>query len=316
VTYDPKWNSLVSAAGYLGLVVFMFILGFIFENGRASAFAKMQEALGQLEEKNEQLVAMNKEKNEFLGIAAHDLKNPLTAIMGSGELLKIFNDTLRTPELADTILAASQRMYKLITNLLDVYAIEEGRFASNLERCDFSDLVRQCVEHNLSGATRKKIEIRVDAPEHVHVKADCTAASQILDNLISNAVKYSPLESHVAVHLELENDYAQVKVHDEGPGISLEDQKKLFQKFSRLSAVPTGGESSTGLGLAIAKRLAEAMAGTVAYESRSKGGSTFSPRLPLWPEEEKAPVVQAVKAVKTGKVKVSIEAAETHYARP
>jgi signal transduction histidine kinase len=210
-------------------------------------------------------------------------------------------------------------MHKLITNLLDVYAIEEGRFASNLEKYDFEDLVKQCVEHNQGAADRKTIEIRMDTPGEVFVRADSTAASQVLDNLISNAVKYSPLKTTVTIQLVTGKDHAEVRVCDKGPGISVEDQKRLFQKFSRLSAVPTAGESSTGLGLAIAKRLAEAMGGTVEYQSASLGGSVFILRLPLWPEEIKTPVLMVTKTGKTGKVKMSIEAREpltgTQYVR-
>ncbi len=308
VTYNERWNPVVSAAGYLGLIVFMFILGFIFENGRASSFAKMQQALGQLEKTNEQLIATNIEKNEFLGIAAHDLKNPLTAILTSGELLKLISENGRTSELAEMIIAASERMHKLVTNLLDVNAIEEGHFASNLVKCDLSDLVRQCVEYNLPGTVHKDIKIRIGIPDEIYVRADCVAASQVLDNLISNAVKYSPLNTTIHVHVMTEKNQALVLVRDEGPGISEEDQKKLFQKFSRLSAVPTGGESSTGLGLAIAKRLAEAMEGTVECHSSFGSGATFSFRLPIWPESVRAPVVSAPMVAQTGKVKISIDA--------
>ena len=285
VTYDPRWTPIVSAAGYLGLVVFMFILGWIFETGRASAFERMQAALVQLAEGNQQLVVMNKEKNEFLGIAAHDLKNPLTVILGNGELLKVIDDPAQTKDLAEMIVSAAERMRQLITNLLDVNAIEEGKFASRLDCCDMGELVRQSVEHNLPSATRKGIDIRLGVSEEIYTLADSTAAIQILDNLISNAVKYAPLNSTVYVHLTPETEHALVMVRDEGPGISELDQKKLFQKFSRLSACPTGGESSTGLGLAIAKRLAETMKGTIECHSSVGFGATFMLRLPLWSEK-------------------------------
>ncbi len=308
VTYDPKWGPLVTAAGYLGLVVFMFILGFIFENGRASAYAQMQRALRELEKTNGKLVAMNAEKNEFLGIAAHDLKNPLSVVLMNGEMIKELDDARQTPALVDSIIAAAQRMHRLITNLLDVNAIEEGRFTSNIVKCDFGDLVRECAKHNLPGATHKGISIQLDVPEGIFVRTDCTATVQILDNLISNAIKYSPFGTTIQVRLLGDANHAWVEVSDQGPGISTEDQKKLFQKYSRLSAVPTGGESSTGLGLAIARRLAEAMSGSIECRSTLGNGSTFSLRLPRWPKEVVAPVASPSTCVKTGKVKISIEA--------
>jgi two-component system sensor histidine kinase/response regulator len=122
--------------------------------------------------------------------------------------------------------------------------------------------------------------------EGCRARGDRAAILQILDNLISNALKYSPPKTTVHVHTLPEREHVVVSVRDEGPGINEEDQKKLFQKFSRLSARPTGGESSTGLGLAIVKRLAEAMSGTVQCHSVPGSGATFSLRLPAWSEEE------------------------------
>jgi signal transduction histidine kinase len=287
--YDPKWNSIVSAAGYLGLILFMFILGMVFEVGRARAFSKMQDALAELAATNEQLVHLNNEKNEFMGIAAHDLKNPLTVIVGSAELLTMSKDPERTAKFTGTILAAARRMRDLITNLLDANAIEQGKFIQRLERCDLRELVEQSVDHNQTSATKKNISIRVGLSEGLWAKADRAATLQILDNLISNALKYSPPNTTVHVHSLPEAEHVLITVRDEGPGISEADQKKLFQKFTRLSARPTGGESSTGLGLAIVKKLAEAMSGTVQCQSTLGTGATFILRLPAWPKDQHYP---------------------------
>jgi signal transduction histidine kinase len=280
-TYDPKWSSIVSAAGYLGLILFMFILGLIFESGRARSFARMQDALSKLATSNERLVYLNNEKNEFLGIAAHDLKNPLTVILGSVELVGVSKDQAQVKKLLSNISNAATRMRNLISNLLDVNAIEEGRFNSKIEACDIQGLVAQSVEHNQPAATRKSIEIRLGASENLWASADQAATLQVLDNLISNALKYSPPRTIVHIHALPETDFILVKIRDEGPGISESDQKKLFQKFTRLSARPTAGESSTGLGLAIVKRLAEAMNGTVNCYSILGAGATFTLRLPI-----------------------------------
>jgi signal transduction histidine kinase len=281
VTYAAKWNTLVSAAGYLGLIAFMFILGLIFEKGRARALAKMQDALGKLAAANERLVHLNNEKNEFLGIAAHDLKNPLTVILGCAEMVGLTDDQKKIHKLVGNISGSAHRMLDLITNLLDVNAIEQGKFTSNIEPCDIKALVERSVENNQPAATRKSIEIRVGASEGLWAKADPAATLQILDNLISNALKYSPPKTTVHVHTLPEMNHILVSVRDEGPGISEADQKKLFQKFTRLSARPTGGESSTGLGLAIVKRLAEAMSGTIQCYRAPCTGSNFTLRLPI-----------------------------------
>jgi signal transduction histidine kinase len=281
VTYDKKWSSLVSSAGYLGLIAFMFILGLIFENGRARAFSKMQDALGELAAANGHLINLNNEKNEFLGMAAHDLKNPLTIIVGSAELAGMGGDEAEIQKLLNAISAAATRMRNLITNLLDVNAIEQGKFTSKVEPFDIAALVKRSVENNEQSSTRKEIEVRVGASEGLWAKADPGATLQILDNLISNALKYSPPKTTIHVHTLPETNCVLVSVRDEGPGISEEDQKKLFQKFTRLTAQPTGGESSTGLGLAIVKRLAEAMSGSVQCHSALGAGSTFTLRLPV-----------------------------------
>jgi signal transduction histidine kinase len=280
-TYNPEWESLISAAGYLGLVLFMSMLGLIFERGRARAHASLQAALNELNAKNESLVALNQEKTEFLGIAAHDLRNPLTAIMTSGELMSVVEDTATLRQMAQMVVAASTRMHHLITDLLDANAIEQGRYASKIEPVELSPLVTQIVQQNHVAAQHKKIDIRFGTHDDLVVRTDAAATLQILDNLISNAVKYSPRNSTVHVHVVPEEGNALVLVRDEGPGISEEDQKKLFRKYCRLTARPTGGETSTGLGLSIAKRLALTLGGDILCRSALGAGTTFTLRLPL-----------------------------------
>lgn len=284
-TYDMSWHPLINAAGYLALILFMFFLGVIFESGRERAFAKMKEANAKLATSNEQLARLNQEKNEFLGIAAHDLKNPLTVIIGSAELLKMNGlPPAQANKMASNIVGAGQRMFQLIKDLLDANAIEQGKFTSNIERCDLRQLAAECVANNQPHATRKEIVLCTEEGAPVWGRADRNAVMQILDNLISNAVKFSPLKSTVQVFVSVENGYGSIAVKDQGPGLSAEDQMKLFGKFARLSAQPTGGESSTGLGLSIVKKLAEAMAGTVFCQSELGKGATFVLRLPEWEE--------------------------------
>ncbi len=283
-TYDPKWSAVVSTAGYLGLIMFMFILGLIFEDGRARAFSKMQTALGDLAASNERLLNLNNEKNEFMGIAAHDLKNPLTVIVGNAELTAMVKDPEQIQKLSHNIVLAATRMRDLIANLLDVNAIEQGKYTSAVERCDVRALVEQCVENNQPVAAKKQIAFRVGISSGLWAQADRAATLQILDNLVSNAIKYSPLNTTIHVHALPERNFILVNVRDEGPGISEADQEKMFRKFTRLSARPTGGESSTGLGLAIVKKLAEAMSGSIQCHSSLGSGSTFALRLPVWPE--------------------------------
>lgn len=279
-TYDPKWQPLVSAAGYLGLVLFMFTLGLIFESGRRQAFAKMQEALTKLATSNQHLLHLNNEKNELMGIAAHDLRNPLTVILGNAELMATVKDPTVLARLSQNTRTVAIRMRELITNLLDVNAIEQGKFVVKEESCDIRALIELSLEQNQTAARKKQIGFRAGISEGLWATADRAAVLQILDNLISNALKYSPPNTTVHVHALPEKEAIVINVRDEGPGISDADQKKLFQKFTRLTARPTGGEPSTGLGLAIVKKLAEAMSGSIHCVSTLGVGSTFILRLP------------------------------------
>jgi signal transduction histidine kinase len=281
-TYPHEWHPVVTAAGYLALIAFMFVLGLFFENGRVQAFNKMEAALAKLATNNDKLVALNNEKNEFLGIAAHDLKNPLSTVIGYAEFLEIISTEKDVLKVAGSIQSAGRQMSDLISNLLDANSIEEGRFTSKLERCDLAQLIFLSADNNRSNATRKNIVLAVEPIESLPAKTDRAATLQILDNLISNAVKYSPKESRVEIKAGFEKGRVFVGVQDYGPGLSEADQKKLFQKFTRLSARPTGGESSNGLGLSIVKRLAEAMDGSVECRSVQGEGATFLLWLPPW----------------------------------
>ena len=264
----------------------------IFEAGRERAIAGMREALSKLETSNEQLARLSQEKTDFLGIAAHDLKNPLTVIIGSAELLKLNVPPDQVAKLSENIAGAGQRMFQLIKDLLDANAIEQGRFTSNLQRCDLRALVAECVANNRTHAVRKEISLVAESGTPVWSRADRNATMQVLDNLISNALKYSPPKTTVHIRAFVEHGFVRVAVKDRGPGISEADQRKLFGKFIRLSAKPTGGESSTGLGLSIVKKLAEAMCGSVACQSVLGEGATFILSLPAWdtnPESSDSP---------------------------
>jgi two-component system, sensor histidine kinase and response regulator len=238
--------------------------------------------------RNDELTALNNEKNEFLGIVAHDLKNPLNAIMNMAEMMRSMSDdideTMRM-ELLTHIVTSSERMFAIITNLLDVNALERGGFAFNLVAVNIATQAAFITDSHRARAESKGITLDFEQTEQQEsgtptVRADETALQQILENLISNAVKFSPHGKNIFVRIKPSSEAVRVEIQDEGPGLSDDDKSKLFGKFARLSAQPTGGEHSTGLGLNIVKKMVEAMGGRVWCESELGRGAMFIVELP------------------------------------
>jgi signal transduction histidine kinase len=281
--YPERWHQVVTGAGYLGLTLFMSVLGVIFEGGRRRAFARMERALESVSEVNVRLKKLDAEKNEFLGVAAHDLKNPLSIVTGFAEMIASGRNrqTERDREDARYIIDAANRMIALITQLLDVNAIEQGRFPLDIEPCDLGDISKHVAESYSTAAANKQISLYVAEPlMPAQVLADSKAVYRILDNLLSNAIKYSPPGRDVFVRIRNLPAGAIWEVQDQGAGLTEADHARLFRKFTKLSARPTGGESSTGLGLSIVKMLAEQMKGSVECRSKAGEGATFAVRLP------------------------------------
>lgn len=286
-TYPVAWGPAIDAAGYAGLVPFMAILGVIFEVTRRGAFEQLQETLDELSAANEHLTQLNIDKNEFLSIAAHDLKNPLGIISGYAGLLRSTATSVepfQVVEQADQIADSADRMLDIISNLLDVRAIEDGSLKLKTEPCPIEPLVERVLRDYSSQAAAKNITVEATGElAGMTARSDCGVTHQILDNLVSNAIKYSPPGSRVELFLKTDaSGEVAIEVIDEGPGLSESDQAKLFQKFSRLTPKPTGGESSNGLGLWIVHRMARAMGGDISCRSQLGQGSVFSLRLPHW----------------------------------
>jgi len=231
----------------------------------------------------QELSRLNEEKNEFMGIVAHDLRSPLASIQGFAELLA--DDAPMEPEEAQDsahrILDTAKRMAEMVQDLLDANRIERGEMRMTPEPCDMGALTRSVVQAYEARASTKHQSLHLEADDApIEALADRNTLVQVLENLVSNALKYSPPGKSVFVRLKKVVEAVRFEVQDEGPGLSAEDQKKLFGKFARLSAKPTGGEHATGLGLSIVKRMVEAMGGQVFCESEFGKGATFIVELP------------------------------------
>lgn len=241
-----------------------------------------------VEDRTRELTVLNNEKNEFLGIAAHDLKNPLSGILSSAEILeRYFADDDKILRFVRMVIGASEQMMEIIGKLLDVNKLESGLTIINIKPISLA-VVAPVVEDYQQRAGQKGILLLYtsspDAAMPV-VLADEQALWQVLDNLISNAVKYSPPWKNIWVRVLSRTDadgrsFGRVEIQDEGPGISDADQQKLFGKFMRLTAQTTGGENSTGLGLSIVKKLVELQQGQVWCESELGKGATFIVEFP------------------------------------
>jgi len=230
------------------------------------------------------LVELDQLKNKFLGIAAHDLRNPLGFIIGMSEILhggRAGPVTERQIGILRRMADSGQQMLALVNDLLDVAAINSGKLALRMTVGPLAGVVEERVRLMELTAARKQIEIGLDMADACPTLHDPMRIAQIMDNLLSNAVKFSPPGSSVHVSLAREGSLARVSVRDQGPGIADEDIPKLFGEFQRLSGQPTGNEKSTGLGLAIVKRIVDAHHGALSVESRLGEGSTFSFTLPL-----------------------------------
>lgn len=254
---------------------------------RVKVHLALRQAQELLEDQNERLKRLNDEKNEFLGIAAHDLKNPLNSIRGIAQMVRKRKEIELSEEevddMAHQIETSSNFMFEIITNLLDVNKIENGKLVIQSTSVDLVLSLGAVTDRYQTAAAKKNIKLHVDLPsEDTQIYADPTLTIQILDNIVSNAVKYSPQGKNVWINVSCNSTQKRVRVavKDEGPGFSDEDKKKLFGKFARLSAKPTGGEHSTGLGLSIVKRLAEAMEATIWCESELGSGATFIVEFP------------------------------------
>jgi signal transduction histidine kinase len=236
---------------------------------------------------NRELARLNQIKSEFLSIAAHDLKNPLTVILGFANLIGLGKQPAeKILAMGGSISASVKQMLSIISDLLDTTAIEAGQLRLDLQSTDLMSIALEVIGQNHARAADRQIELSfegdLDADFSLH--ADGERISRVIDNLIGNAIKFSPDGGAVTLRLErrglAEACVLRLSVEDRGPGISGEDQRKLFLRFQRLSAQPKGGENSTGLGLSIVKHFVEMHGGRVWVESQPGHGATFWVELP------------------------------------
>lgn len=236
---------------------------------------------------NAELRQLDEVKSRFISVAAHELRNPLASIIGYVELLlddgaePITTDQKQCIEVIDR---SSQRLLTITNNLLDITRIEAGRIELTLQRINIINIIENVSSELQPRLNTKKQMLILDAASELPmVLVDETRTSQILNNILSNAIKYTAEKGKITIKLTLTEDqeFVLVSITDTGIGIAAADQSKIFRSFYRASNVYLAGESGTGLGLSITRSLAELQGGKVWFESELNKGSTFYVTFPI-----------------------------------
>ncbi len=239
----------------------------------------------ELQASNRRLQELDEEKNHLINIVAHDLRSPLARMMGLANLIELEAEPLSADQHVYLGLMKDdgQRLLKLIAQLLDTENFEAARvLRTELKPLDVRAIWQQLASHHDENLVRKSLQLQLPSAQDIPlVVADAQLLHQVLDNLLSNAIKYSPSGRSIRIECHPHETHLHLRVCDQGPGLTSADQQRLFGRFQRLSARPTGGESSHGLGLSIVKQFTEAMHGRVWCESTPGQGATFVVSLPM-----------------------------------
>jgi signal transduction histidine kinase len=295
IDYDQNFTLVFTGICYAGLILILFVISVVFVNSRDAAvsdlIAKNQElekAKLNLSEFNEELSNKSIEleetnlENEFIiQMLSHDLRSPLARIIGISEILESKITDKEQLELIDYISKSASKLNQLIIHVLKVNELGHKKLTPHLVQGYFKDILCEVVDELKPKANDKSISIDLKAVENTKFYFDAIYLHQTLSNLLSNAIKYSESNTEIRIYSEQKGNYVFIYIQDQGPGIPKEDQKLLFKKFAKLSNIPTSGELSTGLGLALVKKYTESMQGEVYYETSNEGGAIFSLKFPV-----------------------------------
>jgi signal transduction histidine kinase len=244
----------------------------------------LANAQRELSEKSRDLERLNEEKNRLLGMAAHDLRNPLSVILGYASFLGMEEEP--DPEkkrMYDEIASSSRFMLDLINDLLDVSQIEAGRREIQLSTFDALAVIRRVIAAYSAPSSAKGLRLSLHAQEDgaITMTSDAAKLRQIVSNLVGNAIKFSKPDGAIDVSVMCDGPQLKVVVKDEGIGIAADKRQAIFEPFVHLAGAGTGGERSTGLGLSIVQQLVDLLGGTIRVDSVVGAGSTFQVSIPL-----------------------------------
>jgi signal transduction histidine kinase len=229
------------------------------------------------------LKRLNELKNKFLGIAAHDIKNPISIILTLCEMAKKSGKPLEVSgmDAIQEIINSAEFINDMINNLLDITAIESGTISLSIEKINYTQLVEKNIKMNKMIAGEKGINLTLENNTgNVYLSIDRNKIEQVLNNLIYNAIKFSDSGSEIKVILSKKDNYIKTEVIDEGKGIKADEIGNLFLPFKKTSTKATNNEKGTGLGLAIVKKIVDIHNGEITVKSKSGEGSNFTYYLP------------------------------------
>jgi PAS domain S-box-containing protein len=259
----------------------------------ADATSRKQNELQLLEERakafereraqNDRLRSLDRMKDEFVALVSHELRTPLTSIRGYLELVLDDADQLATDhrEFLQIVDRNVDRLLHLVSDLLLVAQADAGKLMFDWAEVDLGSLVSHCVQAAQPAAERAGIELVTVSDASRPIVGDSARIGQLLDNLISNAIKFTPGGGLVSVSVDSSGDSAVIEVRDSGLGISAEEQEQLFERFFRTRSATELAIAGTGLGLSIVKAIVDAHGGTISVESAEGKGTTFRVALPF-----------------------------------
>lgn len=266
-------NALIILLGFVCFGVFFLLIS---NRVKSQMNRVLMEQQSIIEERNIQLRKLNDEKNDLIKVVAHDLRSPLSSIQGCAMLM---NENMEldddSKKMVDFINQSSTKIKDMIAKILDVDAIESGDRNMHLEVLSLPTIINEVVQEQLGNAKKKEIEIDVSNNGSGQVLADRFYLAQVIENLITNAIKFSEKGSDILLKINEHESYVRMTVKDQGPGLSKEDESKVFKKFQKLSTKPTNGEETVGLGLSIVKKYTEMMGGEVSFTSAKGMGTEF-----------------------------------------
>jgi len=285
--YDMTQMSIIGVSGKASseqIAKFMKYGGndFLLKPFQQEQVACRVNANAQLLDQFDHLTELNEQKNELLGMAAHDIRGPLGVVISANSMLAREVQSDHGKMLVGLASEAADEMESLLNSLLDISSIESANISINFERVNLTTLLGKVVQDMrlIAHDKKQRLDLEVSVQE-VWINADSLRVKEVVQNLISNAIKYSPQSGKISVCLSSNQMNARIEVVDEAGGVPSEEQHLLFQAFSKISTQPTAGEQSTGLGLSICKKIISLHHGEIQYRSNRQIGSIFEVVLPL-----------------------------------